>query len=129
MAKIHTITKLNVEDFPAEYKDLITKFANVLNPFFDQVSTALSQKLTYDDNFKSKVYSFVLPAGSSTLVVAWEFNEKPKSVYLGNLTLSTGQAPASAFCLSSYHSDKKINLTFLGLNSSYSHNVTVIAQI
>lgn len=130
MAKIQAIKKLVVEDFPEENRVLVEKLAGILNPFLDQVNTALSQKLTYADNLKSKVYSFQLAAGVSTIVLAWDFNEKPTAVYIGNLTRANGTAPSSAaFSLSTYQSDKKLNITFIGLDSATAYSATVIAQI
>lgn len=129
MTKINAVKKIVVEDFSAADHDMIMKLAQVLNPFLDQVNAALNQKLSIDDNFRSKIYKFSLAAGVSTLVVAWPHNEKPTSVVIGNLSLSTGAAPAAVFSLSSYHSDAKITLTFIGLNASYAHNVTVVATV
>jgi hypothetical protein len=129
MAKIQSVKKLIVEDFSSASRELIQRLAAVLNPFLDQVVTALSQKITFADNLKCKTYNFTLAEGISSIVVAWDFNEKPTAVYIGNLTKSNGQAPSAVFALSSYHSDRKLTLTFLGLDASTAHTVTVIAQI
>lgn len=129
MAKIQTIRKIVVEDFPEASRELITKLSSVLNPFLDQVITALSKNLTHADNLKGKVYTFQLAAGVSSITVAWEYNDKPTAVYLGNLTKSTGAAPSNTFSLSSLHSDNKITFTLIGLDGSAAHTITVIAQI
>lgn len=129
MAKISSSKKIVVEDFPAEGRALISKLASILNPFIDQVVTALSKKLTTADNFKEKTYTFILAEGVSSQVVAWEYNEKPTMVQIGNLSKRNGIAPSNAFSMSSYHSDRKITLTFQGLDPASSHDVTVVAQI
>jgi hypothetical protein len=129
MSKIQSIKKIIVEDFPADLRDTVTKLASVLNPFLDQVSSALSSKLSYADNIQCQKYDFQLAADVSTIVLAWGQAEKPSAVYIGNLTKTNGEAPSAAFSLSSYHSDKKITMTFLGLAAGTAHNVTVIAQI
>lgn len=129
MAKIQSSKKIVVEDFPAEARTLLTKLAYIMNPFIDQVVTALSKKLTLADNFKGKTYDLILAEGVSSIAVAWEYNEKPTSVTIGNLTKRNGNAPSDVFSMSSYHSDRKITLTFQGLDPAFSHDVTVVAQI
>lgn len=129
MAEVKSVKKLIVEDFPADAREIIQRLASVLNPFMDQVVTALNQKLTYKDNLQSQRYDLRLAEGISTIVVGWHFNAKPSSVILGNLTKTNGQPPSQVFSMSSYHSDKKITLTFIGLDAATAHAVTVIAQI
>lgn len=129
MAKIQAVKKIIVEDFAADSRELIQRLASVLNPFLDQVITALSQRITFADNLRSKTYDIKLAEGVSTMVVAWEFNEKPTAVTIANLTKSNGQPPSQVFALSSQHSDRKITLTFLGLDAGTAHSATVIAQV
>lgn len=129
MAKISSIRKIIVEDFSADMRDLITKLASVLNPFLDQVSSALGQQLTHRDNLKSKTYELALAAGVSTMAVAWDLNEKPTAVTIGNLTKDDMTAPSAAFCLSSYYANGKIQLTFIGLDAGTAHKTTINAVV
>lgn len=129
MARIDSVKKIVPEDFNTDDRDLVKKLVSVLNPFMDQISAALARRLTYRDNLMSETYDLTLAAGVSTVTVAWPYNDKPRAVYIGNLTKSTGLAPTAVFSLSSYHRDRKIDLTFLGLDVSTEHRVTVIAQI
>lgn len=129
MSKIDSVKKIIPEDFESQYREIIKRLAFVLNPFMDQTVSALSKKITIKDNLTSVTYDLTLAAGVSTVTVAWPYNDKPTAVFIGNLSKSTGAAPSSAFSLSSYQRDKKIDLTFIGLDASTAHKVTVIAQI
>ena len=127
--KISSIKKLVVEDYKSEMRETIQRLATVLNPFLDQTVQALSGNLTTKDNFKSKIYSIELPAGASTYTVAWVINEKPVDVRIAQLTKSDFSAPAAAFALSWKYENEKIMLTFIGLNASFAHKITVIGLV
>jgi hypothetical protein len=127
--KISSIKKLVVEDYKSEVRETIQRLATVLNPFLDQVVQAMSGNLTTRDNLKCKVYSIELPAGTSTYTVAWPLNEKPTSVHIGQLTKNDFSAPAAVFALSWRYDSAKIILTFIGLNASFAHKITIIGAV
>lgn len=43
--------RLQFQDFPKKYNDLTNILFNILNPFMEVVTQALSKRLTFDDNF------------------------------------------------------------------------------
>jgi hypothetical protein len=129
MAKFASVKKIVVEDFESKDRTLVQKLSIILNPFFEKAVTAFNQQLTYKDNLKTTVYNLSLDAGVSTLPVAWELNEKPTAVYIGNVTKFDGSAVSSVFSLSWYFENGKIKLTFLGLDASKKHLVTVVGQV
>lgn len=128
MAKISASKKIIIEDYQPEYRDLIQRLSFIINPFLDQAVTAVNQQITYRDNLKSKIYQFSLDAGVSTIPLAWDLNERPTAVYIGNLLKSDNTPPSSPFSLSWYYAEGKVRLTFIGLNAANKHLITVIGQ-
>jgi len=55
MAKIRKINKILTEDFPATYRDLVSKLAFALNPFLDNIVNALDSRLTITDNLDGEI--------------------------------------------------------------------------
>lgn len=129
MGKLATTARIVVEDFATEVKPAIEKLAKVLNDFMDQVSAALNRGITISDNLRAERYEFKLAAGVSTMSVKWSFNEKPSSITIGILTKANGTPVSQVFSLSAVHNDRKIDLTFLGLDGATEHKVIVIAQV
>ena len=127
--KISSIKKIITEDYKPEVRETIQRLATVLNPLIEQVVQAMSGNLTTKDNFKSKIYSIELPAGTSTYTAAWPINEKPVDVRIAQLTKSDLSAPAAAFALSWKYENEKIILTFIGLNASFTHKITIIGLV
>jgi hypothetical protein len=129
MAKITSSRKLVVEDYPSDSRPLVQRLAQVLNGFLDQAATAINGGLTIRENLKSKVYSISLPAGTSTQTVAFDLNERPSVVALGNLTKSDTTSPTAVFSLSWRIDSKGLHLSFLGLDAATAHTATVIALV
>jgi hypothetical protein len=129
MAKITSSRKLVVEDYPSDSRPLVQRLAQVLNGFLDQAATAINGGLTIRENLKSKVYSISLPAGTSTQPVAFDLNERPSVVALGNLTKSDTTSPTAVFSLSWRIDSKGLHLSFLGLDAATAHTATVIALV
>ena len=127
--KISSIKKLVVEDFKVDVRETVQRLAQILNPFLDQTVQAIAGNLTLADNFKGKVYDIDLPADTSTYTVAWEINEKPTAVYIGQLTKSDLSAVSAVFALSWKYDNKTINLTFLGLTAGTKHKVKLIGIV
>lgn len=55
MAKIQSFKRIIEEDFPKEYKGLISKLAYSLNTFADDVSNALNRNLSISDNLNLNI--------------------------------------------------------------------------
>lgn len=128
--KLSSVRKIVLEDYPDTSRDVVQRLAQTLNPFLDQISTAMGSQLTLSDNLKGKVYQNVkLGEGVYTKILAWDVNEKPLSVTIGNLALQGGAAPAAAFSLSWILNSKGLNLTFLGLDPAAAHVATIIALV
>lgn len=124
--RISAVKKLILEDFPASNKELMGKLAQILNPFLEQQTTALTSNLTIE-NLKGRQFTVELLAGVSTASVAWDFNEKPSIVVVAKLTKSDGvTAPADVFSMSwTYTANKRIALTFQGLDAAIAHKVVI----
>jgi hypothetical protein len=124
--KISTVKKLVLEDFPAANRELIQKLAQVLNPFLDQQTTALTSNLTVE-NLKGRQYTVELKATQTTASVAWDLNEKPSIVVVAKLTKSDGvTAPSGVFSMSwTYTTRNQIALTFQGLDSGTAYKVVI----
>lgn len=127
--KISTIKKLFVEDFSAADRPLVQKLAEILNPFLDQTTKALTNNITATENMKSKVWTLALAAGSTTQKVLWDLNEQPTSVQIDKLTKKDGTAPSSAFSLSWSYASGQIALSFQGLDGSTAYNVRVTGVV
>ncbi len=62
MAKIRKINKILTEDFPATYRDLVSKLAFALNPFLDNIVQALDKGLTITDNLNGEIKVITITA-------------------------------------------------------------------
>lgn len=51
MAKITSSKRLNKDEFPDEYQDLVDTLSFSINPFFEQIYGAFTNGLTFKDNF------------------------------------------------------------------------------
>ena len=60
MAKIRKINKILTEDFPATYRDLVSKLAFALNPFLDNIVEALDKGLSISDNMDGEIKEVTL---------------------------------------------------------------------
>lgn len=49
MAKVNNLKRINIEDFPSEYQDLISQLAFSLNPMLEQISSAFDKKIDFDN--------------------------------------------------------------------------------
>lgn len=127
--KISGIKKVIVEDFKSDARETIQRLSQILNPFLDQVVQVLSGNLTLADNFKGKVYNIELPAGTSTYTVSWKINEKPSSVYIGQLTKSDLTPVGAVFALTWKYENESIKLTFLGLDAGTRHKISIVGVV
>ena len=125
--RITTQKKVVVEDFEASSRPLVTRLAQILNSFLDQVAQALTSNITLADNLKAKVFKAELASGVSTLSFSWDLNEKPTAVYIGSLTRTDGAVPPVHSLYWTY-ADKQVSCTITGLDSVI-HNITLVAQV
>jgi hypothetical protein len=127
--KVTGIKKLIVEDFPATTRETVQRLAQILNPFLDVVTKALTNGLTIKDNLKAQSFPLELAAGVSTQTVKWTLNEAPSEVRISRLAIKGGTAPAAAFSLFWAYEAPEIRLTFIGLNAGSIHETTVTGQV
>ena len=130
MAKFSTIRRLVVEDYPKEVRPWLNKMIYILNPFLEQVYTALVNGLTFRDNSKAKVFSLIISAGETDKKLAWDLNEKPTSVTIGQITKTDGTHPDNQITMTwLYTQSNQLDMKFNGLNSSNEYRVTIIGQV
>ena len=127
--KIIPSKKLIPEDFPGENRDLIKRISQVLNPFIDNTVQSLTNALTLKDNFKGKEYVLSFEKDQTTIKLPWDLNEKPSSVLIGQITKNNREAVTQAYSLAWLFVDNKIQATFIGLQASVTHEITLIALI
>lgn len=69
MAEIPELVEIVTGDYPEEYKDVIDRLGLTLNNFLRQVHGAMSNALTFQENFNASVKTFNIK-GSDTLTFA-----------------------------------------------------------
>tara|TARA_R110002126_G_scaffold42101_2_gene122005 strand:- start:5308 stop:5700 length:393 start_codon:yes stop_codon:yes gene_type:complete len=130
MAKFSTIRRLVVEDYPKEVRPWLNKMIYILNPFLEQVYTALVNGLTLKDNSKGDVISLIIYAGETDKLLKWDLNEKPSSVTIGQITLTNGAHPTNQITMTwLYTQSNQLDIKFNGLNASNEYRVTLIGQV
>ena len=130
MAKFSTIRRLVVEDYPKTVRPWLNKMIYVLNPFLEQVYTALVNGITYRDNLKSKIISLSLLVGETDKLVKWDLNERPTSVVLGQISKKDGTHPTNQITMTwLYTQSDQIDIKFNGLDASTEYRVTLIGQV
>ena len=126
--KINPSRKLIPEDFPAESREIIKRIGQIINPFLDQVTAALSNAVTIRENLKAQVIGIDLDSGISTAILPWGLNEKPTAVIVGQLTKGNQELVAQNYSLAWLFVDGKINITFYGLAAT-NHRATIVALV
>lgn len=121
--------KLIPEDFPNEERELIKRVSQVFNPFIDNVVQSLTNALTLRDNQKCQVYVFELAAATSTIKLAWDLNEKPTALLIGQITKNNREAVTQAYNLAWMFVDGKIDAAFIGLDTGVKHEITLIGMV
>jgi hypothetical protein len=102
----------------------------ILNPFLEQVYTALVNGLTYRDNVKGQVISLTIYAGETDKLLKWDLNEKPTSVTIAQIALTNGTHPTNQITMTwLYNQSNQLDVKFNGLNSSNEYSVTLIGQV
>ena len=127
--KLSTVSKLILEDYPDEIRSWFRKLVLAINPFLEQVYSILTNGVTLKDNLKAQVIKQTLPAGTSEVTIAYNLNERPTSVVIGQILTSSGSYPTNQITLYWTFVDGQIKLKFVNLNSSTEYLITVIAQV
>ena len=130
MARISANKRFTTEEFDAEQRGWIGRLIQPLNVFIEQVLQAVNQGLTIRDNFKSQTYTVsIQPNQLYPIKQAYSLNEKPTEVRLGQLRESTGAVPAAAPYVHWQYIGGNVEITMVGLDSSKSYSLTIIAQV
>ena len=127
--KITPSKKLIPEDFVSDDRDLIKRVSQVFNPFMDNITQSLTNAVTLRDNMKSKVYTLEFAVGQTTSKLAWDVNEKPTALLVGQITKDNRKAITQAYTLAWLFVDNKIDVTFIGLDASVKHEITLIGIV
>jgi hypothetical protein len=130
VAKLNTIRRLVVEDYPKEVRTWLNSMIYILNPFLEQVYTALVNQLTYQDNLKAQVNRLNLMSGETDKLVRWGLNEQPTSVILGQILKSDGTHPTNQITMTwLYTQSGQLSIKFNGLDASTEYRATIIGQV
>ena len=121
--------KLIPEDFPSDDRELIKRVSQVFNPFMDNVVQSLTNALTLRDNQKCKVYVYELGVAATSTKLAWDLNEKPTALFVGQVTKGNREAVTQAYALSWLFVDNKIEATMIGLDATVKHEITLIGMV
>lgn len=62
MAKINEVKRLISDDFKPDDRDLVSKLAFIINPFFTSIVNALNKSLTFQDNFNANIVNIEVNA-------------------------------------------------------------------
>jgi hypothetical protein len=127
--KIVPSKKIIPEDFPPEGRELIKRISQVINPFLDQITQALTNSVTLKDNLKCKVIESKLAVDTYALKLPWDMNEKPTAVFIGQITKNNKEKVTQVYSISWLYVDGKIEISFIGLPAATPHDVTIIAIV
>ena len=96
MAKITSSKRLNKDEFPDEYQDLVDTLAFTVNPFFEQIYGAFTNGLTFKDNFygqsitiTTKVDAQGRPVNNQ---VKYTLKSRPQTIIVLNVVNNTDNA-------------------------------------
>jgi hypothetical protein len=135
MAKIPEIKRIKVEDFKEEDRDTVAKLANVLNTALEQIQSALTNNLTFSENFRGQMKDIEVTVDSSGVpTVDTSFKSSLSSSCKGlwvikaeNLT-SSGTYPTAAPYVSFTESSGQIYVEKItGLQSANKYRLRIIA--
>lgn len=128
--RINATKKIILEDFGADDRTFVQKLAQILNPFLDQTSQALTNQLSLKDNLKGQEWlAQSLPAGTTSLKLAWTVNEQPKHVYCGRLYKKDDSAPSAVWSMNWSYANGQVTVSFLGLDSSTDYKFNLVGLV
>ena len=130
MAKFSTIRRLVVEDYPKEVRPWLNKMIYILNPFLEQVYTALVNGLTYRDNAKAKIIPLNIYLAETDKLIKWDLNERPTAVFIGKIEVTDGTHPTNQITMTwLYTQADQLDIKFNGLDAAKEYRVTLIGQV
>jgi hypothetical protein len=127
--QINTAKRIVIEDYPAASRDVVQILAQTLNPFIDQISTALTNNGTVADNLKAQKTVQSLQAGISQFSFHWKLNERPSDLHIAQLSRPDASVPTAVFSLYWVYANGTITCNILGLDGSKAHVVTLVGQV
>jgi len=119
-----------VEDYPKEVRPWLNKMIYILNPFLEQVYTALVNGLTYKDNAKAKIIPLSIYLAETDKLIKWDLNEKPTAVFIGKIEVTDGTHPTNQITMTwLYTQADQLDIKFNGLDAAKEYRVTLIGQV
>lgn len=82
MAKVDSLRRLNREDFPPEFRDLVDKLALNLNPIVEQLQLAFNKNINFE-NLSRETITISVENASGNLRIPTQFKTNLKSRILG----------------------------------------------
>lgn len=80
MANIPEKQQIVPEDFEEDYQDSASIIAQSFNTYVDQLNEILSSNLTFSDNIRGLVRTFVLK-GDGTVTFKYDLTDKPTGIW------------------------------------------------
>lgn len=108
MAKITSSKRLNKDEFPDEYQDLVDTLSFSLNPFFEQIYGAFTNGLTFKDNFYGQAVTLTTKVDAQGKPVnnqiKYTLKTRPQTIMVLNVVNNTDNtgltgAPYAGFVL------------------------------
>ena len=131
MSKINAIKRLVLQDFPKDVQDWLIKLIQPINQFVEQATSALSNGLTFGDNFKGKKYDLTITANQTyPIKLAYTLNQRPISVQVAYCRedAATPSTPTAAYSVWWIYDEDGLQVTMIGLDTSKRYKVVLIAQ-
>jgi hypothetical protein len=130
MARFSAPKKFIVEDYPAEYRGVLSKMFQDLNQFMTQVTSAFTQGIVFVDNMKGLKIPLNIAVNQTYPMTfnASSLKERPVSLHIGSIQTTDESAISSAFSVAWAYKDGVISYTLIGLNAAkkYTGNLIVI---
>lgn len=131
------LRRLNKEDFPQQYKDVVGKIGYVLNPAIEQLSTALQNNITFNDNIDCTVINIAvtvdadgIPTTSTTFQSKLTTPIKHIIVTRAINTTNSGTYVTSAPFVDFIDNSGTVTVQHVtGLPANSTFNLTIIATI
>ena len=88
MSKLPPSQKISQEDFPEQSK-WIDRLIAPINSFMERLTAVLNKGITVNDNMSGAITTVELN-GTWPVKIAWNLSQRPVSVLVGNVYLSSG---------------------------------------
>ena len=92
MATVPEIQELKPEDFEKEDRELVTRLAQPFNDFNSQIVQCLNKSLTFGENFRGEVRSFVFKSGETTKTFRYNSSGTPSSLFIAGISAAPSTA-------------------------------------